>query len=232
MATILLVDDEEALVAGLRYSLTREGFHIEIASDGAQALLQVEQAKPDLVLLDVMMPCIDGLEVCRELRARGFEAPILLLTCRGEETDKVMGLDVGADDYITKPFATRELVARVRAHLRRWQKTRPPVGRNLRAEGLTLDLERRQAQTPQGLVSLSAREFELLHCLMENWPRVLTREQLMERIWGYDFEGEANVLQVAVGRLREKIELEASQPRYILTVRGVGYRFDVPVSPC
>ncbi|CAN0156208.1 unnamed protein product, partial [Phaeothamnion confervicola] len=229
---ILLVDDEEALVAGLRYSLTREGFEVEVAGDGAEALLQAERIRPDLVLLDVMMPRIDGLEVCRELRARGFEAPILLLTCRGEETDKVIGLEVGADDYVTKPFATRELIARVRAHLRRWQKTRPAIGRNLRAEGLMLDLERHEAQTAQGPVSLSAREFDLLHLLMENWPRVLTREQLMDRIWGYDFEGEANVLQVAVGRLRDKIEREPSLPRFVLTVRGVGYRFDVPVSSC
>ena len=238
-ARILLVDDEDALLEGLGYSLRREGYTVDTASDGVEALERARSCRPDLIILDVLLPRLDGVSVCRELRCSGFEAPVLLLTCKDEEIDKVVGLEVGADDYITKPFATREMIARVRAHLRRWQRTQsrshPDPGRPgaaMRAEGLRLDPERRQVDIDERPVQLSHREFELLHYLMLHCERVVTREALMEKVWGYDFEGDSNVLQVAVGRLREKIEQDTAHPRYVVTVRGVGYRFEVATRPC
>lgn len=214
-ATVLIVDDERALVEAVRFQLERADYRVVTASSGPEALATVRSASPDLVLLDINLPGLDGLEVCQALRASGFVRPIVLLTARGDEIDRVVGLEVGADDYVVKPFSSRELVARVRAHLRRERRAPAAVG------GLVIDYGRREVRLDGQLVDLTVREFDLLAVLAEHRGQVLTREQLLERVWGYDYEGEARVVNVTVGRLREKIG-----PDRVVTVRGVGYRFE------
>ena len=203
----------------LRRNLAYEGFAVDVASDGRAALHQVRDRQPDAIVLDRMLPGLDGLEVLRRLRAAGDATPILMLTARDAIDDRVAGLETGADDYLVKPFAFRELLARIHALLRRRQGGAHEV---LRFADLALDTSTRQAERAGQTVELSTTEYELLAYFMRHPNQVLTRDQLMERVWGFDFDGESNVLEVYVGYLRRKLE-EGSQPRLIQTVRGAGY---------
>ncbi len=203
----------------LRRNLAYEGFAVDVASDGRAALHQVRDRQPDAIVLDRMLPGLDGLEVLRRLRAAGDATPILMLTARDAIDDRVAGLETGADDYLVKPFAFRELLARIHALLRRRQGDAHEV---LRFADLALDTGTRQAERAGQTVELSTTEYELLAYFMRHPNQVLTRDQLMERVWGFDFDGESNVLEVYVGYLRRKLE-EGSQPRLIQTVRGAGY---------
>ncbi|MSQ26812.1 MAG: response regulator transcription factor [Dehalococcoidia bacterium] len=229
--SILIAEDEEGLAATLHYRLTQEGYRATIATDGQQALELARSMRPDLLLLDLMLPVMDGLEVCRILRKES-SFPILILTAKGDEVDKVVGLELGADDYVTKPFSMRELLARVKALLRRSLLTGPaPEGneapRNvLTAGGLQLDLTAHRAWREGRAVDLKPREFDLLAFLMQNRNRAFTRDHLLDRVWGYDIPIDGRTVDVHVRWLREKIEEDASKPRLLVTVRGVGYRFE------
>lgn len=227
--TILVVDDEEALAEGLRYNLEREGFRVSLATRGTAALDAVASAPPDLVLLDVMLPDLDGFEVCRQLRARDYQGPVILLTARDRELDRVVGLEIGADDYVTKPFSTAELVARVRAHLRRERRLHARAGQEpekIRLRHLTIDALRREVRAGEVKLDLTLKEFELLLHLAQRPDRVVRREELLESLWGYDYDGDSHVVSVTVQRLRDKIEMDPRAPKIILTVRGIGYRVD------
>jgi DNA-binding response OmpR family regulator len=222
---ILVVDDEPTLVATLKYNLERDGFQVVTAEDGESALDLARSHRPDLVLLDLMLPGLDGFQVCRILR-REMQAPILMLTAKGDEIDKVVGLELGADDYVTKPFSMRELLARVRALLRRADI--PPEGERevLTSGDLSLDLAKREATRSAQAVPLKPKEFELLAFFMRNRQRAFTRDQLLNQIWGYDYAGDTRTVDVHVSWLRQKIEDQPQKPARIVTVRGLGYRFD------
>jgi two-component system response regulator MprA len=217
-ARVLVVDDDEKITSFLRRALAYEGYQVEVAPSGLLALGQALKAPPDLVVLDVMMPGLDGVEVCRRLRAGG-DVPVLMLTARDDVSSRVKGLDAGADDYLVKPFALEELLARLRALLRRREAAAPTV---LRFADLALDTASRQAQRGGRAIDLTTKEFELLSLFLRHPRRVLTRDAIMEQIWGYDFDGESNVIEVYVGHLRQKLEAEA-EPRLIHTVRHAGY---------
>ena len=226
---LLIVEDEENLLTALKYSLEREGFSTSAATDGEQALEAARQGNPDAVILDIMLPKLDGLEVCRILR-REIDVPILMLTAKGEEIDRVVGLELGADDYITKPFSMRELVARVRAVLRRSgvasDARSQRSGETVRSGDLELNLAGHTATLGGAPVSLKPREFDLLALFVANRGRAFTRDQILERLWGHDYIGDARTVDVHVRWLRQKIEHEPGKPKRIITVRGVGYRFD------
>ena len=219
---ILLVDDEPDLRRMVRRYLTAEGFDVVEAADGASALARLGRSAPDLVVLDVGMPGQDGFAVLQEIR-RTSDLPVIMLTARAEEVDRVVGLTIGADDYVTKPFSPRELVARVRAVLRRGRLTRSDEV--LDFEEITVDLARRQVMTDARSVELSALEFDLLAALASAPGRVFTRGQLLERVWGWDYFGSERVVDVHIGNLRKILDDDASDPRIIGTVRGVGYKF-------
>lgn len=224
MSRILVVDDDPKITAFLRRALVLEGYEVAVAQTGADGLRSVAEAPPDLVILDIMMPGIDGMEVCRRLRAAGEGMPVLLLTARDAVSDRVKGLDAGADDYLVKPFALEELLARVRALLRRGGARAPEeaVQPALTYAALYLDPASREVRRGDRLIELTAKEFELLHLFMSYPRQVLSKDLLMDRIWGHDWSGESNVLEVYVGYLRQKLEA-AGEPRLIHTVRGVGY---------
>jgi two-component system response regulator MprA len=215
---ILVVDDDVKITTMLRRSLDYAGYRVREANNGLEALDVAEAIKPELVILDIMMPELDGLEVCRRLR-RGGETLIMLLTARDEVSDKIRGLDSGADDYLVKPFALEELLARVRALLRR---NATETDKTLAFEDLSLDPARREVRRGDRLLDITNKEYELLHLFLSNACRVLTREEIMERIWGYDYSGESNVLEVYIGYLRGKMESDGEK-RLLHTVRGVGY---------
>jgi two-component system response regulator MprA len=217
-ARVLVVDDDEKITSFLRRALAYEGYQVDVASGGAAALTLALSSPPDIVVLDVMMPGLDGLEVCRRLRSGG-DVPVLMLTARDAVGDRVQGLDAGADDYLAKPFALDELLARLRALLRRRDGGAPSV---LRFADLSLDTASRQAQRGARVIELTTKEFELLALFMRYPRRVLTRDAIMEQIWGYDFDGESNVIEVYAGRLRQKLETHG-EPRLIHTVRHAGY---------
>jgi two-component system response regulator MprA len=217
---VLVVDDDPAVRESLRRSLVFNGYQVEIAADGEQALRAVADSRPDAVVLDVMMPRLDGLATCRALRAAGDDVPVLMLTARDEVADRVAGLDAGADDYLPKPFALEELLARLRALLRRIGAG--DSGPVLRLADLTLDPASRDVARGERPVRLTRTEFALLELLLRNQRRVLPRERILEEVWGYDFPTTANSLEVYVGYLRRKTEAEG-EPRLIHTVRGVGY---------
>jgi two-component system response regulator RegX3 len=223
---ILLVDDEETLRSSLEFALQKEGFEVLTAADGPGALAAAAASAPDLILLDLMLPGIDGLEVCRRLRAHS-SVPILMLTAKDQEIDKVLGLELGADDYITKPFSTRELLARMRAVLRRTraEERAPETGGVLTGGRVTLNLDRHEATVDGEPVDLSPKEFQLLRLLMLHAGHVLSRERLIEEVWGDAFMGDLKTLDVHIRWLREKIEADPSRPEQIVTVRGAGYRF-------
>jgi two-component system response regulator RegX3 len=225
MPKILVVDDEESLLETVRYALSRESFEVVVARDGAEAIRQFEAERPDLLVLDLMLPVLGGIDVCRRIRATS-RVPILMLTARDGEVDRVVGLEMGADDYVTKPFSLRELVARVRALLRRAGVAESGESGVLEAAGVRLDPERHEVRIRGELENLPLKEFELLEILLENPGRVLTRQTLIDRVWGFDYVGDTKTLDVHVKRLRARVEEDRRNPRLIVTVRGVGYRFD------
>ena len=223
---ILFVDDEQAVRESLRRSLKFNGYDVVLAADGVQAVEAVHSDNPELLILDVMMPNMDGLEVCRTLRSEGWDRPILVLTARDGVSDRVAGLDAGADDYLPKPFALEELLARVRSLVRRAAAdsigAQPPAETQLSFEDLKLDADTREVTRGGRQISLTRTEFALLHLLMENPRKVLSRNTILEEVWGYDFPTSGNALEVYIGYLRKKTE-EDGEPRLIHTVRGVGY---------
>lgn len=230
MTLILLVDDELLITDSLTYSLKREGFEVKAVADGNSALKAIEEQMPDLVVLDLMLPDISGFEVCRRLRAVSA-TPVIMLTARGEEIDRVLGLEVGADDYLAKPFSFRELLARIYALLRRVQLDRQvmqPQVHALSLRQLSLDLSARRVFMGEQELQLSTREFDLLAVLMKNAGRAMSREELIDQVWGEDWTGDARTLDVHVRWLRLKIEEDPASPEYIQTVRGFGYRFAGP----
>jgi DNA-binding response OmpR family regulator len=223
--TILVADDEPTLVATLKYNLERESYAVVTAADGEAALTTARETRPDLIVLDLMMPGLNGIEVCRILR-KEMHVPILILTARSDETDKVAGLELGADDYVTKPFSMRELTARVRALLRRAEYA-PATDQEVVAAGdLTIDLPKRAVSRDGSRIALKPKEFELLSFFARNRGRAFTRDQLLNQIWGYEYAGDTRTVDVHVRWLRQKIEAEPDQPVRLITIRGVGYRFD------
>jgi DNA-binding response OmpR family regulator len=230
LARILVVDDEPSLVDTIRYNLKREGHDVSVAYDGLEALDVARRLRPDLIVLDVMLPKMDGFEVCRTLRNE-TTSPILMLTAKASEIDKVVGLEIGADDYLAKPFSFRELLARVRALLRRVQMLRAEprpltaADEQLTSGDLVVDLARHEVTRAGRLIALKPKEFDLLAYLMRNRGRVLTRDVLLQNLWGYEYDGGTRTVDVHVRGLREKIEDDPSRPELIQTVRGVGYRF-------
>jgi two-component system response regulator RegX3 len=228
-ATVLVVEDEESFVEALTVGLKREGFRVQVAKDGARALELFAAVEPDLVLLDVMLPKISGIDVCREIRKRS-KVPIIMVTAKGSEIDTVVGLEVGADDYVTKPYRLRELVARMRAVLRRTPAEVQAVGSRADAVEIgdvRLDPERHEVVIRGEQVSLPLKEFELLSLLLENAGRVLTRDTLIDRVWGHDYVGDTKTLDVHIKRLRTKVEDDPARPTRIVTIRGLGYKYEV-----
>ena len=224
MTRILIIEDEESYRDATAFMLRKEGFEVLTAEDGETGLATYDRSGADLVLLDLMMPGMPGTEVCRQLRARS-NVPVIMVSARDSEIDKVVGLELGADDYVTKPFSHRELVARIRAVLRRGQDQAllPEV---VEVSGVRLDVERHQVQVDGQEVRLALREFELLELLLRNAGRVMTRGQLIDRIWGANYVGDTKTLDVHVKRLRAKIEENPAEPRRLITVRGLGYKFE------
>lgn len=226
MSRVLVVEDEESFSDVLSYMLRKEGFEVSLAATGTAALTEFDRTGADIVLLDLMLPEMAGTEVCRQLRQRS-NVPIIMVTARDSEIDKVVGLEIGADDYVTKPYSPRELVARIRAVLRR--QTADVVehaGATLTAGPVRMDVERHVVTVDGSAVQLPLKEFELLELLLRNAGRVLTRGQLIDRVWGADYVGDTKTLDVHVKRLRSKIEPEPSTPRFLVTVRGLGYKFE------
>ena len=230
-AKILVVDDEQSILDLVTAYLKQEGYEVYTAGDGPGALRTARTYKPDLVVLDIMLPDMDGLEVLSHLR-RESNVYVIMLTARSEETDKVIGLSVGADDYLTKPFSPRELVARVKAALRRYGRSDDGIGNRtvLSFRHLRIDADARQVWKENQPVELTPIQFDLLYALAEHRGRVLSREQLLQRVWGHDFYGEERVVDVHLGQVRKKVEADPANPELIVTVRGIGYRFeDEPV---
>ncbi|GIP24165.1 MULTISPECIES: response regulator transcription factor [Paenibacillus] len=219
---ILIIDDDEKIISMLRRGLAFEGYDVYSASNGAEGLQMMLSADPDLVVLDVMMPQVDGFEVCRRIREGGSSVPILMLTAKDEVENRVKGLDLGADDYLVKPFALEELLARVRALLRRKESAAEGDSQRLVFEDIVLDYDSREVIRAGRRLELTAKEFELLHLFMQNPKRLLTRDLIMDKIWGYDYSGESNVLEVYIAMLRQKTE-EQGGKRVIQTIRGAGY---------
>jgi DNA-binding response OmpR family regulator len=224
MKTILLVEDDDTLRKTLAYNLSKEQYTVVQTGDGAEALQLARDKTPDLIVLDVMLPTLDGLSVCRIIRNES-DVPIMMLTARGSEVDRIVGLEIGADDYMVKPFSLGEFLARVRAILRRRPSARAVVDR-LESGDILLDLIARKVTRGGEELRMTHKEFDLLAMLMRNQGAVLSRDLLLERVWGYDYSGETKTVDVHVRWLREKIEVDASDPKRIVTVRGVGYRFE------
>jgi two-component system, OmpR family, response regulator RegX3 len=224
MTRVLVVEDEESYREALSYMLSKEGFEVIEAGDGAAGIAEFDRRGADIVLLDLMMPGLSGTEVCRQLRLRGA-VPVIMLTARDTEIDKVVGLELGADDYVTKPFSHRELVARMRAVLRRGQDSElvPDI---IEVAEVRMDVERHEVSVNGERLKLALKEFELLEILLRNAGRVMTRGQLIDRIWGADYVGDTKTLDVHIKRLRTKIEPDPTNPRYLITVRGLGYKFE------
>ncbi|MDH3301641.1 MAG: response regulator transcription factor [Acidimicrobiia bacterium] len=239
--TVFVVEDEEAYVEALKVGLDKEGFRVEVARDGAEALDRFDDLQPDLVLLDLMLPRVSGLDVCRELRSRS-RVPIIMVTAKSAEIDTVVGLEMGADDYIAKPYRVRELVARMRAVLRRSEarssETEPPAEASGHLGGeddsavvvgdVSLDHHRHEVFVRGAEIQLPLKEFDLLRYLMANAGRVLTRDALIDRVWGQDYVGDTKTLDVHIKRLRNKVEPDPSSPTRIVTIRGLGYKYEVP----
>jgi len=226
MTCVLIVEDEENYRTTLGYMLRREGYDVAEAPDGPSGLALYDKTGADIVLLDLMMPGMPGTQVCRELRARG-NVPIIMLTARDAEVDKVVGLELGADDYVTKPFSHRELVARIRAVLRRGTETPKPDGAVIDVAGIRMDVDRHEVTVRGQAVTLTLKEFDLLDMLLRNAGRVLTRSQLIDGVWGLDYVGDTKTLDVHVKRLRAKIEPDPANPATLVTVRGLGYKINV-----
>ena len=232
MTSVLVVDDEPSFTEALTVGLRREGFEVRTAADGRAALAEINEAEPDLVLLDVMLPGMSGLDVCREIRKQS-RVPLIMVTARAEEIDAVVGLEVGADDYVAKPYRMRELVARMRAVLRR-ASGQPPenIDAACLVEGdVELDIDRHELRVRGELVTLALKEFELLAYLLAHAGRVVTRDSLMQNVWGYNYVGDTKTIDVHVKRLRAKIEDDPSSPQRITTIRGLGYRYERAAAP-
>ncbi|PRY11112.1 response regulator transcription factor [Kineococcus rhizosphaerae] len=225
MTRILVVEDEESFSDPLSYLLRREGYDVAVTENGPDALEEFDKAGADLVLLDLMLPGLPGTEVCRQLRTRS-SVPVIMLTAKDSEIDKVVGLEIGADDYVTKPYSSRELLARVRAVLRRGAEPEELVQTTVEAGGVRMDVDRHVVTVRGERVPLPLKEFELLELLLRNAGRVLTRVQLIDRVWGSDYVGDTKTLDVHVKRLRAKIEPDPANPRHLVTVRGLGYKFE------
>lgn len=231
---ILIVDDEISLQETLAYNLKKHGYEVQVAGDGPSALEFARTTKPDLILLDIMLPGMDGFEVCRRLRTE-MSTPVLMLTARDDEIDRVVGLEVGADDYLTKPFSMRELIARVKAMLRRARIIRDEINALqsgsdqklvIEFDNIKIDLGRRELRVENAAINLKPKEFELLLYLIKHKNQVLSRDQILESVWGWEYIGDSRTVDVHVRWLREKIELEPSKPKRIITARGAGYRFE------
>lgn len=223
---VLIIEDEPGLAESVRYALDAEGFEVIVAATGLSGLEMARSSRPDLVLLDLMLPELSGLDVCRQIRGSS-DVPIIMLTAKDSEADKVTGLELGADDYMTKPFSMRELVARVRAHLRRASKTGLLAESNevLRGGGIELDIDAHVTRVDGDDVELRPKEFELLESLMRRKNRLAARHTLIDEVWGPSYFGDTKTLDVHIKRLREKLEADSSEPRHIVTVRGLGYKF-------
>ncbi|MBN8208848.1 response regulator transcription factor [Bacillus sp. NTK071] len=227
---ILVVDDEKPIADILQFNLEKEGFTVVCAYDGDEAIAKVEEENPDMILLDIMLPQRDGMEVCREVRKK-YEMPIIMLTAKDSEIDKVLGLELGADDYVTKPFSTRELIARVKANLRRRQQEpekESSTNSLIKVGALTIHPDAYLVTKREESIELTHREFELLHYLSKHIGQVMTREHLLQTVWGYDYFGDVRTVDVTVRRLREKVEDNPSHPTWIITRRGVGYYMREP----
>lgn len=225
MTRILVIEDEEALSEPLAFLLGREGFEVTVIDNGLDAVAEFDRAGADLVLLDLMLPGQSGTEVCKQLRQRS-QVAIIMLTAKDTEIDKVVGLELGADDYVTKPYSSRELVARIRAVLRRQTETEELVTSTVEDGPVRMDIERHVVSVNREQTAMPLKEFELLEMLLRNAGRVLTRGQLIDRVWGSDYVGDTKTLDVHIKRLRSKIEPDPSHPRYLVTVRGLGYKFE------
>ncbi|KKB37613.1 response regulator transcription factor [Bacillus thermotolerans] len=231
---ILVVDDEQSIVTLIKYNLEQAGFEVITAFDGEEGLQKAVEEQPDLIVLDWMLPIMEGMEVCKALRQQRMDMPILMLTAKDEEFDKVLGLELGADDYMTKPFSPRELTARIKAILRRALQLAPQEERRLPQEGslrvseIEIYPEKYEAYFQGNLLELTPKEFELLMYLVENKGRVLTRDQLLSAVWKYDFAGDTRIVDVHISHLREKIEQNTRKPAYIKTIRGLGYKLEEP----
>ena len=225
MTRIMVVEDEESFSEALSFMLRREGYEVDVAADGNTAVEMFDRTGADLILLDLMLPGLSGLEVCRIVRAKS-QVPIIMLTAKDGEIDKVVGLELGADDYVTKPFSSRELLARVRSVLRRLGEPEELVSSTVEAGPVRMDIDRHVVTVRGEAVALPLKEFDLLELLVRNSGRVLTRSQLIDRVWGADYVGDTKTLDVHIKRLRAKIEVNPSQPVHVLTVRGLGYKFE------
>jgi len=225
MTRLLVIEDEESFSESLEYMLTREGFEVAVANTGPAGLEEYDRGGADLVLLDLMLPGLPGTEVCRALRVRG-DVPVIMLTARDSEVDKVVGLELGADDYVTKPFSGRELVARIRAVLRRRTDASEPAAAAVEAGPVRIDVDRHVVTVSGATISLPLKEFELLELLVRNAGRVLTRDQIISRVWGSDYFGDTKTLNAHIKRLRTKVESTPSTPRHLVTIRGLGYKFE------
>jgi two-component system response regulator RegX3 len=224
-ARILLVEDEPSLADAIRYALEREGFDVDLADDGQLALDRFAAAEPDVMVLDLMLPNVSGLDVCRRIRAAST-VPIIIVTAKDSEADKVTGLELGADDYVTKPFSVRELVSRIRAQLRRAEmRSAPSTGDALRRGDVSMNTERHEVTVRGNVIAMPPKEFELLETFLRAPGRLLTREFLIRRVWGDDYVGDTKTLDVHVKRIRQKIEADPHEPDHLLTVRGLGYKF-------
>ncbi|KNX38210.1 response regulator transcription factor [Luteipulveratus halotolerans] len=227
MTRILVVEDEESFSDPLSYLLRKEGYDVSVAETGPDALVDYDRSGADLVLLDLMLPGMSGVDVCRNLRQRS-NVPVIMLTAKDSEVDKVVGLELGADDYVTKPYSSRELLARIKAVLRRGQEADELLPATLESGPVRMDVERHTVAVNGDAVQLPLKEFELLEMLLRNAGRVLTRMQLIDRVWGSDYVGDTKTLDVHVKRLRAKIEPDPGNPKFIVTVRGLGYKFEAP----
>jgi len=227
--TVFIVEDEDAFIEALDIGLQREGFRVEVARDGAEALLNFESVNPDIILLDVMLPKVSGTDVCREIRKKS-QVPIIMVSAKGSEIDTVVGLEVGADDYIVKPYRLRELVARIRAALRRSSLTQSEMDEvgigTVRVGDVQIDPEQHMVTVRGAVTKLPLKEFELLYVLMANAGRVMTRENLIDRVWGSDYYGDTKTLDVHIKRLRSKIEVDPANPVNVVTIRGLGYKYE------
>ncbi|MBU5466186.1 response regulator transcription factor [Virgibacillus sp. MSJ-26] len=225
---ILIVEDEKSIVTLLAYNLKQAGFMTDVAYDGIEAIQKAEGNDYDLILLDIMIPEIDGLEVCKHLRSNKIDTPILILTARDDETDKVLGLELGADDYITKPFSIREIQARIKAILRRANKADEKVYETIKIGDLIIYIDKHEAMLEAKKLTFTRMEFELLVYLAKHKGMVLSRDQLLDHVWNYEFSGETRIVDVHISRLREKIEPDTKKPIYIKTIHGLGYKLEEP----
>ncbi|SHF78018.1 response regulator transcription factor [Ornithinibacillus halophilus] len=226
---ILIVDDEQSIVTLLKFNIEKAGYSADVAYDGLEALDKVKQQQYDFVILDLMLPGLDGIEVCKQIRQHQLDVPILMLSAKDEEFDKVLGLEIGADDYLTKPFSPKEVLARIKAILRRSSKQVETTQNVIRVGDIVIFPERYEAEKDGKVLTFTRKEFELLHYLSRHKNKVLSRDQLLSAVWDYDFVGDTRIVDVHISHLRDKIETDTKTPAYIKTIRGLGYKLEVPV---